>query len=90
MVSMAMGAALCVNIVASRAGAGAGAGAGVAGAERAASRIYVVRPGDTIWGIARRQAGPREDPRPLVDRLIHVNGLRGALIRPGQQLVLPS
>lgn len=86
MVSMAMGAALCVNIVASR----AGARAGVAGAERAASRIYVVRPGDTIWGIARRQAGPREDPRPLVDRLIHVNGLRGALIRPGQQLVLPS
>jgi LysM repeat protein len=77
-----VGAALALNLVASRAGAG--------GPERAASRIYVVKPGDTIWGILRRQADPREDLRPMVDRLIRVNHLDGALIWPGQELVLPS
>jgi hypothetical protein len=50
----------------------------------------VVRPGDTIWAIARRQVGPGEDPRPVVDRLIRDNHLKQALISPGQQLVLTS
>ena len=79
---MALGAALALNLVASRAGAG--------GPERAASRIYVVKPGDTIWGIVRSQADAREDLRPMVDRLIRVNHLDRALIWPGQELVLPS
>ncbi|HEY3210367.1 MAG TPA: LysM peptidoglycan-binding domain-containing protein [Actinomycetota bacterium] len=81
-VAMALGAALCVNLVASRAGTG--------GSVRTASRTYVVKPGDTIWSIARRQADSREDPRPLVDRLIRVNELRDAQIWPGQQLVIPA
>ena len=79
---IALGAALAVDLVAFRA-------AGTA-PEHAASRIYVVRPGDTLWGIARRESGPREDPRPLVDRLIRLNRIRDALISPGQRLVLPS
>ena len=79
---MAIGAALAVNLVTSNAGAG--------GPELASSHTYVVRSGDTIWSIARKEAGPREDPRPLVDRLIRVNHLRGALVWPGQELVLPS
>jgi LysM repeat protein len=81
MVAMALGAALAVNVVSSKA---------PGSPERTASRIYVVRSGDTIWRIARREAGAHEDPRPLVDRLIRANRLRGAVIRPGQQLVLPS
>jgi LysM repeat protein len=79
---IALGAALAVDLVALRAAGSA--------PEHAASRIYVVRPGDTLWGIARRESGPREDPRPLVDRLIRLNRIRDALISPGQRLVLPS
>ncbi len=79
---LATGAALAVHLAATHSNSPA--------PERSAVRIYVVRAGDTIWGIARRQAGPREDLRPLVDRLIRVNHLRAAHIWPGQQLVLPS
>jgi nucleoid-associated protein YgaU len=50
--------------------------------------IYVVRPGDTLWGIARR-ADPDGDPRPLVDRLSGANDVRGGL-RPGDRLRLPA
>jgi LysM repeat protein len=53
-------------------------------------RVYVVKSGDTVWSIARGQASPSADLRPLVDRLIQLNRLRGATIMPGQQLVLPS
>jgi hypothetical protein len=81
-VGLAVGAVLAINVVSWRAGNGA--------PEPAASRIYVVQPGDTIWSIVRTQSDVREDPRPLVERLIRVNRLRGALIWPGQKLVLPS
>lgn len=57
---------------------------------RVAMRVYVVRPGDTLWAIAVRQAGPTEDPRPLVDALVRLNHLRDALITPGQRLILSS
>ena len=50
--------------------------------------VYVVQPGDTLWSIARR-ADPGADPRPLVDRLVEVNDLRGAL-HAGDQLRLPA
>ena len=50
--------------------------------------VYVVRPGDTLWTIARR-ADPGADPRPLVDRLVEVNDLRGTL-HAGDQLQLPA
>ena len=82
MAVIALGAALAIDLVAFRAAGSA--------PEHAASRIYVVRPGDTLWGIARRESGPQEDPRPLVDRLIRLNRIRDALISPGQRLVLSS
>jgi LysM repeat protein len=74
--------ALAANLVAS--------GAGAQPAAETEPRIYVVRPGDTVWKIAGREAGKGADPRPLVDLLIQVNHLRNAVIRPGQRLVLPS
>ncbi len=50
--------------------------------------VYVVQPGDTLWGIARR-ADPGADPRPLVDRLTTANDLRGTL-HAGDRLRLPA
>ena len=51
--------------------------------------VYVVRPGDTLWEIAMRVAGPEGDPRPVVVDLVSRNGVRDGLIAPGQRLVLP-
>jgi nucleoid-associated protein YgaU len=51
-----------------------------------AGTTYVVRQGDTLWGIAVRLAGG-SDPRPLVARLETEAG--GDDVHPGQQLVLP-
>ena len=49
-------------------------------------RRYVVRPADTLWSIAAtRYADPREGVWEIRER----NGLDGALIVPGQVLVLP-
>src|SRR4026209_208413 len=41
-----------------------------------AARVYVVRAGDTVWGIAVHLVGAEADPRPMVDALIRANGLR--------------
>ena len=51
-----------------------------------AGNEYVVRQGDTLWGIAERLA-PDGDPRPLMARLETEVG--GDDIRPGQVLRLP-
>ncbi len=47
---------------------------------------YVVKPGDTLWTIAR-SVEPRGDVRPVVDRL--AQGRRGRLLRVGERIVLP-
>ena len=41
---------------------------------------YEVKPGDTLWSIARRLA-PTQDPREVVDLLVQAHG--GATIQPG-------
>jgi len=56
----------------------------------AARRVYIVRPGDTVWSIAVRIGAPGADPRPLVDRLTALNHVRDAEIVPGERLVLPA
>jgi nucleoid-associated protein YgaU len=49
----------------------------------------VVRPGDTLWEIARTVAGDG-DVRPVVDEIQRLNGLDDAAgLVPGQILVLP-
>lgn len=50
-----------------------------------ASRGYVVRPGDTLWAIARR-IQPSGDVRPLVEELSRRNG--GPAIQAGQVMYL--
>ncbi|MDP9329723.1 MAG: LysM peptidoglycan-binding domain-containing protein [Actinomycetota bacterium] len=49
---------------------------------------YVVRAGDTLWGIARR-AEPGRDPRPLIQAIEAVNGLRAGDLVPGRTLLIP-
>jgi Tfp pilus assembly protein FimV len=57
--------------------------------EPAARRTYVVRPGDTLWSIARRLA-PAADPRPFVAEMQTQNGIDGGSLAAGQTLVVPS
>ena len=49
----------------------------------------MVAPGDTLWGIAVRIAGPAADPRPVVEALAAANHTSGTLT-PGQVLELPT
>ena len=49
--------------------------------------LYTVKPGDTLWSIAvAHYAG---DPRDGIWKIAHRNHLSGALISPGQKLLLP-
>lgn len=57
------------------------------GALPAASRVWVVRPGDTLWSIAEA-VDPAGDVRPFVDRLDTEVG--GSSIYPGETIAIPS
>jgi LysM repeat protein len=50
-------------------------------------RYYTVKPYDTLWSIAASHYGG--DPRDAIFRLEKQNGLHGAVVRPGQRLLLP-
>lgn len=54
---------------------------------RVSRQAYVVRPGDTLWTIARRVARS-EDPRELVDAISAANGIDAGELIPGQTLVV--
>ncbi len=70
-----------------RAGTAATGAATTAG--RDGSHAVRVRPGDTLWEIARRHE-PHADPRRTVSRIRELNDLDTPLVRPGQHLRLPS
>jgi hypothetical protein len=57
------------------------------GPEPAAGRLWIVRPGDTLWSIAVA-LDPRGDVRPLVDRLDAEVG--GTLLYPGESIAIPT
>jgi len=60
-----------------------------ADARPVASHRYVIRSGDTVWGIAERFS-PGTDPRPLADAIAAANAVEADGLRPGQTLVIPS
>src|SRR5436190_20043942 len=84
------GAGVALTLAASTAHAGSSSDRQPPSVRRAtaAVRTYVVRPGDTLWAIARRLVGPSADARPVVDELARARGLTGAL-EVGTRLVLP-
>lgn len=51
--------------------------------------FHVVRPGDTLWEIARALVGPEGDPRPTVVAIRDANGLGSTVLLPGMKLALP-
>jgi hypothetical protein len=53
----------------------------------AAGTTWVVRPGDTLWGIATA-VEPGRDVRPLVDRL--ESELGNATLEPGEAVRIPA
>jgi hypothetical protein len=57
------------------------------GLQRAAARIWIVRPGDTLWSIAEA-VDPRGDVRPLVDRLAAETGR--TVLYPGEAISVPN
>ncbi|HEX5951430.1 MAG TPA: LysM peptidoglycan-binding domain-containing protein [Actinomycetota bacterium] len=62
------------------------------GSDRAGAQTgsaYVVRPGDTLWSIARRVA-PGRDPRPVVDAIAAANDVQAGALLPGQTLSIPA
>ena len=54
-----------------------------------AARTYVVRPGDTLWSIAKRSS-PSTDPRVVVSAIAATNHVDPGALVPGQQLTIPS
>jgi nucleoid-associated protein YgaU len=62
---------------------------GVGGGGSRDARTYVVRPGDTLWAVARR-AEPAVDPRIVVDAIADANDVDPGALVPGQQLAVPA
>ncbi|MGH9104227.1 MAG: LysM peptidoglycan-binding domain-containing protein [Acidimicrobiales bacterium] len=83
---LAVGAALAAVAALGWLGSGPLAASGPASDTQVAARVYVVRPGDTLWAIAQR-AEPGRDPRPLMDQL--AAQLHGATVQPGERVLVP-
>ncbi|MFI2752674.1 LysM peptidoglycan-binding domain-containing protein [Cellulomonas sp. P22] len=62
----------------------------VADAPPPALESYTVMAGDTFWQIAADVAGPGEDVRDVILELVELNGLDGAGLMSGQQILLPT
>ena len=71
---------MALGIPAGRALGGPSVGGGAEGGTPA-PLVVVVRPGDTLWGIAEDLVGPTGDPRPLVDAIARANGVDPGEIR---------
>jgi Tfp pilus assembly protein FimV len=67
-------------------------GRAVAGspAEAVAVDTYTVAAGESLWAIATAYTAPNDDVRDTVGALVALNGLAGAGLRAGQQILVPA
>jgi nucleoid-associated protein YgaU len=63
------------------------AGATASGSGAVAERV-TVRPGETLWQIARR-AAPGADPRATIARIQEMNALESSSVQAGRVLLVP-
>jgi len=68
---------------------GAPAAAGSSGGGFVAAERVTVRPGETLWAIAEREA-PGVDPRETVARIMDLNALESSAVAAGSVLLLPT
>ncbi len=52
--------------------------------------VVTVEAGESLWSVATSVAGPGEDPRDVVERIVSLNGLEHDVLQPGQDLVVPA
>ena len=66
-------------------------GRAVAGSPAAPRAVdtYTVSTGETLWEIATAYTAPHEDVRDTVSALVDLNGLEGAGLRAGAQILVP-
>ncbi len=68
---------------------GVAAVAGSAGVRPVATERVTVRPGETLWAIAEREA-PGVDPRETIARILDLNALESSAVQAGSVLLLPT
>jgi hypothetical protein len=81
-------ALICLLVLAGVAAGGAPASAGSEPGEAAVAERVTVRPGDTLWAIAVREA-PGVDPRETVAAILDLNALESSAVEAGSVLLLP-
>lgn len=57
--------------------------------EEGPTAVVTVEAGESLWSVATSVAGPGEDPRDVVERIVSLNGLEHDVLQPGQDLVVP-
>jgi LysM repeat protein len=61
-----------------------------AGVEPQPAAQYLVKSGDTLWGITQSFATPEQDVRSLMGSIKKLSGLQNSTIHPGQVLLIPA
>ena len=52
------------------------------------AEIYIVQSGESLWSIASKHCPRKEDRREWIDEGKALNGLKDAVIYPGQELIV--